>query len=166
MSEEIIRDKKNSAILNGVLCVAIILIFVLSSFISYQGMSLISVSESDMLWNGEVRGINPVFFWSGRLLGTFGTLFIWFIFLRKDFIQKIEYMKNKHLVFELLIIAIISIISWWGSVFAVFISTGFSDIQPPFADNAYIFNIPVYIFALITVVDTILVCKKFRNVSS
>ena len=163
MSEEINRDKKPSIILVAVLWVAVILVFALSAIISYQGMSLISVSESDVIWNGEIWEINPLFFWGGRLLGVVGSLLIWFLSLRKDFIIKIENNKNMHCIFVLLAIVVISIVSWWGSTFAVFLSTGFIDIQPGFADNAYIFNIPIYVFALISAADTVLQCKISRD---
>ena len=156
MNEETVRKKRLPVILIVGLWFAVVLIFVLSSVLSYQGLSLISVYEDPGPLSSSAWEINPVLFWTGRILGTIGPLTIWFMFLRKDLAGQSAEKKILPYVFEIITIAILSVISWYASALAAFLSMGFIDIRPAWTDNAYIINFPVYVFGAVTIVDTIL----------
>ena len=157
VSEETAGNKKMPVILIAGLWLAVVLIFTLSSVLSYQGLSLVTVYEeagplSDSMWE-----INPALFWTGRILGLLGGLAIWFLLLRKDLVNRAAGRKITPYVFEVITIGILSAISWYASALAAILSMGFIDIQPVWADNAYVINFPVYVFAVIVVVDTVVI---------
>ena len=133
----------------------LILIFVLSAVLSYQCMSLVSVYEEAGPLSSSIWEISPLFFWGGRIIGTAGSLSVWFLFLRKVLIRQSE-MRISLYVLRVLTIALACFVFWFASTVAVFLSTGFIDIQPKWADNAFIVNFPVYIFGISAAVDTVL----------
>ena len=51
-----------------------------------------------------------------------------------------------------------------GLWLAVILTAGFVDIQPKWADNAFIVNIPVYVFGVLAMTDTFVIGtgKHFR----
>ena len=163
MNEDTARKKRLPVFLIVGLWLAVVLIFVLSSVLSYQGLSLISVYEEAGPLSSSMWEINPALFWTGRILGVLGPLAIWFLFLRKDLVNQSKEKKIRPYVFETITIIILSAISWYASALAAFLSMGFIDIQPAWADNAYIINFPVYVFGAVTIVDTILTCIRRKR---
>jgi len=67
-------------------------------------------------------------------------------------VQRHESVKTSKYIFSVLTVVLISVVSWFASTVAVFLTTGFIDIQPKWADNTYIVNFPVYIFAVLAVI--------------
>ena len=142
------------SILRAVSWFALILIFVLSSVLSYQCMSLVLVYEEAGPLSSALWEINPALFWGGRLVGSIGSLSVWVLLLRRDLIESEK--KISLYVLRVLTIAFICVVSWYASSVAVFLSSGFVDIQPKWADNAYIVNFPVYIFGVSAVLDMVI----------
>lgn len=135
----------------------VILVFALSTVISYQGMTQVGVYENPGPMSYGVCQINIGLFWIGRILGTLGSLSVWFLLLRKGFVQKTSGKTIVPYVSEIISNVLVFMISWFASAMAAFLCTGFVDIQPRWADNAYIVNIPVCIFAIITIADIIFI---------
>ena len=155
-SDKDVRYIKQPKILIAGLWFTVVLIFVLSSILSYQGMMVISIYEEPGPLSSGIWGINPALFWAGRILGTAGTLLIWFFFLRKEMARQSKHKKLMPYFIGMIVIAFICVISWFASNIAAYLSTGFIDIQPKWADNAYIINVPVYIFGVLAAADTVL----------
>ena len=164
MMSDSVSNRKLPVIVIAGAWLAVILIFALTAIISYQGMSLVSFYEEAGPLSSALYEINPVLFWAGRILGVLCTLAVWFFTLRKGFVQRLSNGKTGLFAVEIIITVCVAFISWFTSTVAVFISTGFIDIQPEWADNAYIVNFPVYVFGIIAIMDTVII--GIRRVSA
>lgn len=157
MSNETAGNEKKPEVYIVGLRLTVILVFALSTVISYQGMTPVGVYENPGPMSYGVCQINIGLFWIGRILGTLGSLSVWFLLLRKGFVQKTSGKTIVPYVSEIISNVLVFMISWFASAMAAFLCTGFVDIQPRWADNAYIVNIPVCIFAIITIADIIFI---------
>ena len=157
MSNETAVNKKLPEVYIVGLWFAVILVFALSTVLSYQGMTQAAVYDKPGPMSYGVWQINNVLFWTGRIIGTLGSLSVWFFLLRKGFVQRTASSTIIPVIFEIISLVLVSVISWFASSVTAFLCTGFVDIMPKWADNAYIVNIPVCIFGIITLADIIFI---------